>query len=149
MKPNQSINLKKIKSILPHRPPFLFLDWFQLGETVKEGVGHWKPQANSDFFKGHFEGNPIVPGVILCEALAQASGLLIAAQAPEGAEHVLHYLAGADGLRFRRPVKPGEAVQLSVCVKRGKWGAPMWQFIGQARVAHDVAAEAVLTVVRS
>lgn len=143
-----SLGPDEIRRILPQRAPFLFIERFDVIEKAS-GVGHWPVPEAADFFEGHFPGNPIVPGVILCEALAQASGILIGQQAPEGAEHRLHYLAGIDGVRFRRTVHPGETVDLHVAVKRGKWGRPIWQFTGKAMVKDEIAAEAVITVVRS
>ncbi len=112
---------KRIKEFIPHREPFLFLDCvteFEKGSSIKALKTF---DAGEFFFRGHFPGNPIVPGVVIAEALAQAGGVLVGASfADEIKEQEFSnaYLMGLDNCRFRRPVGPEEELILSVTLVR-------------------------------
>jgi len=136
-------NKDEIKKFLPHREPFLFVD--SVIELVPEvrilAVKSFGREI--EFFRGHFPGNPIVPGVILIEALAQAGVILVASSYTErlkekGDFNV--YLLGVDNVRFRKPVFPGDTVNLDVKLLNNKLRGT--KFKGEAYVGNDKVAEA-------
>lgn len=137
----RAMNIHGIRAQLPHRYPFLLVDRvleLHAGESI---VAIKNVSVNEPFFQGHFPQRPVMPGVLLLEALAQAGGLLAfetEGQAPEG--NLLFYLVGFDKARFKRPVEPGDQVQLEARILRRKRG--IWVFEGQATVDGEAAAEA-------
>ena len=123
--------------ILPHRPPFLFID--RVVEIDGQQVTAVRTfRDDEDFFRGHFPGNPIVPGVLLLEAMAQAVAYLAMRQNP-GAEV---YLTGVDRARFRKPVRPGDEVVLSARIEGKRMGVLRARC--EARVGGERVADAVL-----
>jgi 3-hydroxyacyl-[acyl-carrier-protein] dehydratase len=125
---------------LPHRYPFLLVDRV---ENLVDGerILAWKNvTANEPFFDGHFPGHPIMPGVLICEALVQAGGLL-ASCSKDGlpAERAV-VLAGLEHVRFRRPVVPGDQLRLEVELLHKR--RPLWKMKGRALVEDQIAAEA-------
>lgn len=104
-----------IKKILPHREPMLLLDDAELIDGV--AVGHYTVRGDEFFLQGHFPGNPIVPGVILCEILAQSACVLMEDALSEGQ---LPVYTGLDKVRFRAPVRPGDTIETKCTIKRAK-----------------------------
>lgn len=104
------LNILEIQRILPHRYPFLLLDRVISCETGKRAVGIKNVSANEPFFQGHFPKHPIMPGVLIIEAMAQLGGVLLLQLAPPGEKLAL--LTGVDKVRFRRPVMPGDQLRL-------------------------------------
>ncbi len=139
--PAPVLDVEAIQRLLPHRPPFLLVDRV-VAVTPGEKLVAWKSVTmNEPFFTGHFPGHPVMPGVLVLEALAQACALLaIKSMAPGEAAEKLTYLMGIDGARFRRPVVPGDRLELEVSTDRRK-GA-VWRMKGVARVDGQTAAEA-------
>ncbi len=131
------MNVKEIESILPHRFPFLLVD--RIVELVpgEKAVGIKNATINEHFFSGHFPGNPIMPGVLIVEALAQTAGVLAFKSGMQGKSV---YFMSIDKVKFRKPVIPGDQVRLEVNVlqHRGR----VWKFAGQAVVDGKVASEA-------
>jgi 3-hydroxyacyl-[acyl-carrier-protein] dehydratase len=124
--------------ILPHRPPFLFIDRVVSIEIERiVAVRTFRP--DEDYFRGHFPGNPIVPGVLLLEAMAQAMAIL-AMQGDPGRQV---YLTGVDRARFRHPVHPGQEVELNVRLEGARMGIVRAQ--AEARVAGARVADATLS----
>lgn len=113
------IDAERIAALLPHRYPFLLVDRVIELEAHKRIVALKNVTVNEPFFQGHFPGHPVMPGVLIIEALAQASGLLIGLSGPrpQGRE-ALFYLAKVDDARFNRPVFPGDQLRLEVQLKR-------------------------------
>lgn len=113
------VDAERIAAILPHRYPFLLVDRVIELETGKRIVALKNVTTNEPFFQGHFPGHPVMPGVLIVEALAQASGLLIglSGESREGRD-ALFYLAKVDNARFSRPVLPGDQLRLEVELKR-------------------------------
>ena len=109
------MNRDEIMRILPHREPMLLLD--DVEEQDGESVGHYAVRGNEFFLTGHFPGNPIVPGVILCEILAQSACVLLKDVMKEGE---LTVYTGLNNVKFRSPVKPGDRVETRCRIKRGK-----------------------------
>jgi 3-hydroxyacyl-[acyl-carrier-protein] dehydratase len=136
----QVLDAEAIQRLLPHRPPFLLVDrvtsWTPGGRlTALKSV-----TMNEPFFVGHFPGHPVMPGVLILEALAQACALLaILSLPPEQLRRKVTYLMGIDGARFRKPVVPGDRLELLVEVVKQK--GPVWKQVGKAQVDGQVVAE--------
>jgi 3-hydroxyacyl-[acyl-carrier-protein] dehydratase len=129
-----------IQKLLPHRAPFLLVDRVVEFEPMKKLVAWKGVTMNEPFFPGHFPGAPVMPGVLILEALAQSCALLaMMSLGPEEAGK-LTFLMGIDGARFRRPVVPGDRLELHVEVTKQK-GA-VWKEKGTAIVDGQVCAEA-------
>lgn len=135
------ITIQEIMDLLPHRYPFLLVDRIVAWEPGKTIVGLKNVTINEPFFTGHFPGHPIMPGVLIVEALAQTGG--IGALKTLGGEKKLTYFAGIDNCRFRRPVLPGDQLLLKVTITAHK--GPVWKMHGEARVGDALVAEADLT----
>jgi 3-hydroxyacyl-[acyl-carrier-protein] dehydratase len=127
-----------IKQLLPHRDPFLFVD--SLEKTTQEQIVGYRTFTDQEpFFKGHFPGYPVVPGVILIETMAQCGGAGIRAMGTLG-DDALFFLASVDKVKFRRQVRPNEKVKLVVTNLRVS--ARTLKQRGEARVGDELAAEA-------
>ena len=109
------MNREEIMKILPHRDNMLLLD--EVEETEGEAVGHYTVRGDEFFLQGHFPGNPIVPGVILCEILAQSACVLMKDAMSEGK---LPVYTGLNNVKFRSPVKPGDRIETRCRIKRAK-----------------------------
>jgi 3-hydroxyacyl-[acyl-carrier-protein] dehydratase len=136
-----ALDVEGIQRLLPHRPPFLLVDRVVAFEkdtslTAIKGV-----TMNEPFFQGHFPGHPVMPGVLVLEALAQAAALLACMSlSPEQLDDKVTYLMGIDGARFRRPVVPGDRLELQVAVTKHK--GSVWKQSARALVDGQVVAEA-------
>ena len=129
--------------VLPHRPPFLFVD--RVTELIegRSAVGWWKLTGDEWFFSGHFPGRPTLPGVLMCEAIAQVGAFAVLTSAAHAAK--LPLFGGIDGARFRRQVVPGEELQL--VVELGRMSARAGKGTGRALVDGQVACELELMFV--
>ncbi len=134
------LDVQGIQKLLPHRPPFLLVDRVVAFEPFKKLVGWKGVTMNEPFFAGHFPGSPVMPGVLILEALAQSAALLAMMSLPGEQAGKLTYLMGIDGARFRRRVVPGDRLELHVEVTRQK--GPVWKEKGTAIVDGQVCAEA-------
>ena len=134
------LDIQDIKAALPHRYPFLLLDRV-LEYTENESiVGLKNVTVNEPFFQGHFPTEPVMPGVLIIEALAQASGILMMKSNNINLHKQRFYLAGIDSARFKRKVIPGDALILTVTVKKARTN--LWKFKGVATVNGEMACEA-------
>ncbi|MDH3559312.1 MAG: 3-hydroxyacyl-ACP dehydratase FabZ [Deltaproteobacteria bacterium] len=136
------IDVKEIMQILPHRYPFLLVDRI---ESLKEGeeiVGIKNVSINEPFFVGHFPGNPIMPGVLIIEAMAQVGGVLAFHSSPKEWAGSLVYFMGIDKVRFRKPVVPGDQLRLKLTTIRQK--QKVFKMRGEAYVDDTLVAEAEL-----
>ncbi len=137
------MDINEIRNTLPHRYPFLLVDRvleFNAGESL---VAIKNVTVNEPFFQGHFPEKPVMPGVLILEALAQATGLLaFRSEGRDAARDSLYYFVGIDKARFKRPVEPGDQLRLSVEVVKVKRG--IWVFNTEASVDGKVAATAVI-----
>ena len=138
----QSLNVDEIQRILPHRYPFLLVDRILTLELGKRIVGVKNVSINEPFFQGHFPGRPIMPGVLIIEALAQTGGILALLSTPENLGNPSIFLMGIDKVRFRKPVLPGDQLVLELEALRG--GKKFWKMQGKALVNQDLVAEAEL-----
>jgi 3-hydroxyacyl-[acyl-carrier-protein] dehydratase len=135
------LDVTEIQKILPHRHPFLFVDAIVEMERLKRVVGIKNVTINESFFQGHFPGQPIMPGVLIIESMAQTGGVLLLTEVPDR-ENKLMYFVAVDGARFRRPVVPGD--QLKVEMKVISWRGDFCKLDGRATVDGQLAAEATL-----
>jgi 3-hydroxyacyl-[acyl-carrier-protein] dehydratase len=134
----QTIEIEEILSLLPHRYPFLLVDRVT-NYTLNESISAYKNITfNEPCFTGHFPGKPIFPGVLILEALAQAAGILGFKTA--GNSDDLYLYAGIDKARFKRPVVPGDRMDMDVILKKERRG--IWMFQGVASVDGKSVCEA-------
>ena len=134
----------EIIAILPHRFPFLLIDRVVEFEDGVRIVALKNVSVNEPHFRGHFPEQPLMPGVLLCEALAQAGALLIKRSADGLPEGQVVVLTGLDACRFRRPVIPGDQLRLEVTIVKRR--RPLWKMSGRAYVGDTLVAEAELTL---
>ncbi|ALN85134.1 3-hydroxyacyl-ACP dehydratase FabZ [Lysobacter capsici] len=132
------LDVPAIQKLLPHRYPFLLIDRVVELEPHKRVLAYKNVSCNEPFFNGHFPGNPVMPGVLVVEALAQAGGLLTQISHGGVAAGRSFYLVKIDGARFSRMVVPGDRLELEVTLKRMIRNMAM--FTGVARVDGQVAA---------
>jgi 3-hydroxyacyl-[acyl-carrier-protein] dehydratase len=136
------MDILEIFKILPHRYPFLLIDRVLELDRMKRIVAMKNVTINEPFFQGHFPDKPIMPGVLIVEAIAQAGGLLLLTEVPNRDE-MLMVFTGIEKARFRRPVVPGDQVRIEVEVKA--WRITAARLEGKAYVGDKVAAEATVT----
>ena len=140
----KTYNIEEVMKILPHRYPFLLLDRLEVEVPGEKGVGIKNVTMNEEFFQGHFPNNPVMPGVLQIEAMAQTAGAVVIAQDDNYAEKTKNVLFMAiDGVKFRKQVKPGD--QLRMHVEKIKARRNIFVFKGTAMVDGQVACEAELT----
>ena len=136
-----AIDINQIMKLLPHRYPFLLVDRV-LEFTPRQSITAIKNVTiNEPFFQGHFQDFPVMPGVLIIEALAQTAALLTFTE--EKAEDAVYYFAGIDGARFKKPVLPGDQLVMVATYQREKAG--IYKFHVKATVDGELAAEADIT----
>jgi len=136
------ITINEILTMLPHAYPFLLVDRIVEIELGKRIVGIKNVTYNEPFFPGHFPGRPIMPGVLIVEAMAQAAGVLVFKSMPEGDHKRSVFFLGMDNVKFRKPVIPGDQLRLEVEITRHRQS--IWGFKGKAFVDEKLVAEADL-----
>ncbi len=132
------LDINKIREIIPHRYPFLLVDRITFLEPGIKASGYKNVTTNEPFFQGHFPGNPIMPGVLIIEALAQLG--CIAMLVKEEYKGKIGLFAGIDNVRFKKPVIPGDKLELYVELLKLK--GPIGKFKAEAKVDNQLAAEA-------
>lgn len=133
------MNRDEIKTFLPHREPMLLLDEAELDENGN-ALGRYTVRGDEWFLQGHFPGNPVVPGVVLCEIIAQTAGVLLRDLLP--GKTTLY--AGMDNVRFRHMVRPGETVNVSCRITRNV--SNVYVIAGEATVSNAPCASGVFTL---
>jgi len=131
-----------IQAILPHRYPFILVDRVLELEPDRRIVGIKNVTINEPFFQGHFPGRPVMPGVLILEAMAQVGGLL-AFKSMGPSKRPVVYLTGVDGAKFRKPVVPGDRLRFEIDVVKKR--APFWKMQGKAFVETELVCEAEVT----
>ena len=138
----QPPTIEEIMKVLPHRYPFLLVDRIISVELDKHIVGLKNVTINEPFFVGHFPQSPIMPGVLIVEAMAQVAGILAMLSIPENLGNQAVYLMALDKVRFRRPVVPGDQLILDITVIKGK--KKYFKMAGKAMVGDTLVAEGEL-----
>jgi 3-hydroxyacyl-[acyl-carrier-protein] dehydratase len=141
------IDVSRIMSMIPHRYPFLLVDRICEIRPGHSAVGLKNVTYNEPFFQGHFPSTPVMPGVLIIESMAQTSALLVVHTLGNEADGKLVYFMSIDGARFRKPVIPGDQLEIQT-VKRQNRGN-VWKFSCEALVGHTLVAEAVITAMIS
>jgi 3-hydroxyacyl-[acyl-carrier-protein] dehydratase len=134
------IEIKEIMSILPHRYPFLLVDRVTALEPSVAVTGIKNVTMNEPFFQGHFPGNPVMPGVLIIEAMAQVAGILAFKSGMQGSQV---YFMSIDKVKFRKPVFPGDQLRFEVKVLQIRGN--VWKFSGEAFIEDKLATEADFT----
>lgn len=136
------MDIRQIMDHLPHRYPFLLVDKVVENDRGRRLVAVKNVTINEQFFQGHFSGRPVMPGVLIIEALAQATGLLQFTAREKPPEGTFYFLVGVDKARFRRLVEPGDQLRLEVTLERRIRG--IVKFAGRATVDGQLVASADL-----
>jgi 3-hydroxyacyl-[acyl-carrier-protein] dehydratase len=135
-----AVDIKRILQMIPHRYPMLMVDRVIDMHLDRSAIGIKNVSVNEPFFQGHFPSEPVMPGVMIVEAMAQTAAVLVVATFGSESEGKLVYFMSIDGVRFRRPVIPGDRLELHV--EKVQSRGNVWKFSGKAIVDGKVAAEA-------
>ena len=139
----RTLDNSEIAALIPHRYPFLLVDKVVELDRGETAVGIKNVTINEPFFEGHFPGNPVMPGVLIIEALAQTAGVVaMDAELEEGQSSLIYFMTIQDA-RFRQPVVPGDQLRLHVIKERARRN--VWRFCGEAKVGDQVVAEATFS----
>jgi len=137
------MDIHSVLEYLPHRYPFLMIDRVLSCDPGKQVIALKNVTINEPFFVGHFPHHPVMPGVLIIEALAQAAAILtFATEGHKADERMVYYFVGIDNARFKKPVTAGDSMHLDVTLVRTVRG--LWKFHGEARVQDALVAEADL-----
>jgi 3-hydroxyacyl-[acyl-carrier-protein] dehydratase len=134
------IDTLRIMELIPHRPPFLMIDKVVDVVAGERAIGVKNITINEGFFRGHFPARPVMPGVLIIEAMAQTAAVLVVHTLGAMAQGKLVYFMSVDNARFRRPVVPGDTLKVHVTSLRHRGN--VWKFEGQAKVDGKLCAEA-------
>lgn len=143
--PLKSADIQMIQRLIPHRYPFLLIDRVVDIEGFQSARGIKNVTMNEPHFQGHFPGHPIMPGVTIVEAMAQAAAVMVGTALGLADRKLLIYFMTIESARFRRMVVPGDVLELKVETRRGRPGGKVWKFAGEAEVGGELAAEAEFT----
>lgn len=133
----KTYNIRDIMELIPHRQPFLFVDRVQVEEGGKKGTGYKLVTINEPFFQGHFPGNPVMPGVLIIETMAQVGAVILLGR--DDFKGKTPYFAGINKFRFKRKVQPGDVLRMDVEITKLRGTIGIGQ--GIAYVDDEVAAE--------
>ena len=139
----ETIGITEIKRLIPHRYPFLLVDCVTAIELGKSAEGLKNVTINEPFFQGHFPMEPIMPGVLIIESLAQTAAILVAKTLNKIDGELLVYFMSMNNTKFRKLVKPGDTLNLFVSVIQSRRN--VWKFHGEARVSKEIVAESDFT----
>jgi len=133
-------DIARIKRMIPHRYPFLFIDAVRDIRKNESAVGVKNVTINEPFFQGHFPSEPVMPGVLVIEAMAQTAGVLVVDTLDMIDQDLLVYFMTMEKTRFRKRIAPGDQLELHVRVIRGR--GRVWKFWGEGKVNGEIVAEA-------
>lgn len=142
-KETMELDTARIMQLLPHRYPFLLIDKVRDIDPGESAVGIKNVTINEPFFPGHFPGHPVMPGVLIVEAMAQTAAAMVVVSMEGDTEGKLVYFMAIDSARFRKPVVPGDALEIYVTKKQQR--GSVWKFESTAMVDDAVVAEAKFT----
>jgi len=140
---DNEIDISRVMEMIPHRYPFLMIDRVKDLVSDESAVGVKNVTINEPFFQGHFPGHPIFPGVLIIESMAQTAAVLVVATMGGDAEGKLVYFMAVDQARFRKPVTPGDTMNITVEKVRNRGN--VWKFKGRAMVGDVLMAEATFS----
>ena len=140
---SKTINISEIKRLIPHRYPFLLVDSVTDTELGVSAIGLKNVTINEPFFQGHFPSDPIMPGVLIVESLAQTAAILVAKTLNKIDGELSVFFMSMNNTKFRKPVIPGDTLKLFVTVNQNRRN--VWKFRGEAQVAGEVVAESDFT----
>jgi 3-hydroxyacyl-[acyl-carrier-protein] dehydratase len=135
------VNVQRIMEMIPHRHPFLMIDKVVDMVANARATGIKNVSINENYFQGHFPARPVMPGVLIIEAMAQTAAVLVVHTLGPESEGKLVYFMSVDNARFRRPVFPGDRLDVHVTKQRHRGN--VWKFEGRAKVGDNLMAEAV------
>jgi 3-hydroxyacyl-[acyl-carrier-protein] dehydratase len=135
------IDIQRIMEMIPHRHPFLMIDKVVDVVANRRATGIKNVSINENYFQGHFPARPVMPGVLIIEAMAQTAAVLVVHTLGRESEGKLVYFMSVDNARFRRPVFPGDRLCVHVVKQRNRGN--VWKFEGRAKVEDNLTAEAV------
>ena len=135
------LDIQRIMEMIPHRHPFLMIDRVVDAVANERATGIKNVSINEQYFQGHFPTRPVMPGVLIIEAMAQTAAVLVVHTLGPESEGKLVYFMSVDNARFRRPVFPGDRLDVHVVKQRNRGN--VWKFEGRAKVDGHLAAEAV------
>ncbi len=141
----ETFDLERIKRLIPHRYPFLLIDKVHVLTRGEVAVGIKNVTVNEPFFQGHFPEKPVMPGVLIVEALAQTAATMAMDVLLTDDEAAYVYLTALDNVKFRQQVVPGDVIELYVTKERAR--STLWRLAGEARVDGKVVAQAGLSAV--
>jgi len=133
-------DIQKVMRLLPHRYPFLMIDSIKDMREAHSATGIKNVSINEPYFQGHFPDKPVMPGVLIIEAMAQTAIALVANSPNIDTENKLAFFMSIDRARFRRPVVPGDTLEIPIEIMKTR--GPVWKFHGSAFVEGQLAAEA-------
>ena len=139
---NKSADINLIKRILPHRYPFLLVDQVIEINGFDNATGIKNITFNEPQFQGHFPATPIMPGVMIIEAMARTAAVMVGVGLDLADKDMLIYFMAIDKCKFRRKVTPGDQLIMKLNTLRGKPGSKVWKFYGEASVGSEMAAQA-------
>ena len=139
--PGIEIGLERVLEMIPHRDPFLMIDKVVDVAKNKAATGIKNVSIDEYYFRGHFPSRPVMPGVLIVEAMAQTAAVLVVHTLGPESEGKLVYFMSVDNARFRRPVVPGDVLHIRVTKRRNRGN--VWKFEGEATVDGQLCAEAV------
>ena len=139
----EDVDILRIMEMIPHRHPFLLIDRVEAIKNHESAVGIKNVSINEHYFQGHFPTQPVMPGVLIVESMAQTAAVLVVRSLGEEAEGKLVFFMGIDKARFRKPVVPGDVLKLYCKVIRNRGN--VWKFEGRAMVDGELHADAIFS----
>ncbi len=138
----KEIRIDEIVELLPHRYPFLLVDRVSVIKEGEEGIGIKNVSMNEPFFPGHFPNHPVMPGVLIVEAMGQAAAVLVMSSFPKGVKKLVYFM-GVESAKFRKPIRPGDQLVMHISKEKGRGN--VFRFRGEATVDGNLHAEALFT----
>tara|TARA_B100000886_G_scaffold338703_1_gene302181 strand:+ start:651 stop:1109 length:459 start_codon:yes stop_codon:yes gene_type:complete len=143
----KELNIEEIKSLIPHRYPFLLIDRLIEIKPFESAIGIKNVTINENFFQGHFENKAVMPGALIIESMAQSAGTLVLYSLKKTYENISVYLLSVDKAKFRKPVCPGDVLRMEVNKKNNVKN--IWKFVCKSFVDNTLVAEAEIAAILS